>query len=264
MRHLFVIFTVIILCSAKSVAQEPKSIENQFLYEHHIVKGDTLNYRMLLPKNFQKTKTYPLVLVLHGAGERGDDNEKQLLHGGDLFLKEEYRDSFPAIVIFPQCPDNDYWSKVLVDRSTKPFTFNYKFNEGPTNALTSVIDLMEEMVDKPYVKTNQIYVIGLSMGGMGAFEILYRKPNMFAAAVPICGGGNPDSVTKYAKTVPLWVFHGAKDDVVNPILSTNMVSALLNNGGFPKFTLYDFANHNSWDAAFAEPELLSWIFSKNK
>ncbi len=264
MRHLFVIFTVIILCSAKSVAQEPKSIENQFLYEHHIVKGDTLNYRMLLPKNFQKTKTYPLVLVLHGAGERGNDNKKQLLHGSNLFLNEKNRDSFPAIVIFPQCPENDYWANIEADRSKQPITFQYKYKEAPTKAMALVIDLMEEMVEKPYVKTNQIYVMGLSMGGMGTFEILYRKPQMFAAAVPICGGGDPDYVSKYAKTVPLWVFHGAKDDVVNPILSTNMVSALLNNGGFPKFTLYDFANHNSWDAAFAEPELLSWIFSKNK
>jgi predicted peptidase len=127
-----------------------------------------------------------------------------------------------------------------------------------------VMDLMDKMVEKPFVKTNQVYVMGLSMGGMGTFEIIYRKPELFAAAIPICGGANPESALAYAKSIPLWVFHGAKDDVVDPNLSINMVSKILNNGGFPRFTLYDFANHNSWDPALAEPELLTWLFSKSK
>ena len=130
--------------------------------------------------------------------------------------------------------------------------------------MSLVINLMDGLVERPFVKTDQVYVMGLSMGGMGTFEIIHRKPEMFAAAVPICGGGDPLSVSNYAKSIPLWVFHGAKDDVVNPILSINMVSAILKEGGFPKFTLYDFANHNSWDPAFAEDELLSWIFSNTK
>jgi predicted peptidase len=245
-------------------AQQLDNMEDLFLSKTHMHDNDTLNYRVLMPKEFSEDKTYPLVLVLHGAGERGNDNKKQLIHGSDLFLKEKNRDSFPAIVIFPQCPENDYWANINADRSIQPATFKYNYKQAPTKAMSLVIDLMDEMVEKPYVKTDQIYVMGLSMGGMGTFEILYRKSQMFAAGVPICGGGDPDYVSKYAKTVPLWVFHGAKDDVVNPILSINMVGALLNNGGFPKFTLYDFANHNSWDSAFAEPELLPWIFSKIK
>ena len=106
--------------------------------------------------------------------------------------------------------------------------------------------------------------MGLSMGGMGTFELLSRKPNTFAAAVPICGGGDPESVSMYAQTIPLWVFHGAQDNVVNPLQSMEMVSALLNSGAHPRFTLYDFANHNSWDPAFAEPDLLPWLFSNRK
>ncbi|WP_179351406.1 carboxylesterase family protein [Winogradskyella vidalii] len=235
-----------------------------FSNEKHIVNQDTLLYRMLLPKDFDASKTYPLVLMLHGAGERGDDNKKQLTHGSRLFLNEKNRDSFPAIVIFPQCPQNDYWSKLEADRSTKPITFNYKYKEAPTTAMTLVMDLMDEMLAQPYVKTEQVYAMGLSMGGMGTFEIIYRKPEMFAAAMPICGGGNPESVTAYATTIPLWIFHGAKDDVVDPKLSLGMASAILSAGGFPKLTLYDFANHNSWDPAFAEPELLTWLFSKSK
>ncbi|MFB9053215.1 prolyl oligopeptidase family serine peptidase [Formosa undariae] len=245
-------------------AQHSKKAEDVFLNKTHTVNTDTLKYRMLLPKDFSEDKTYPVVLFLHGAGERGDDNKKQLANGGDLFLNKTTRDSFPAIVIFPQCPEHDYWAKIEADRSTKPITFNYKYKETPTKAMALVMDLMDDMVEKPFVKTNQIYIMGLSMGGMGTFEIIYRKPELFAAAIPICGGGNPESVVEYAKSIPLWVFHGAKDDVVDPNLSINMVSAILENGGFPRFTLYDFANHNSWDPAFAEPELLTWLFSKSK
>ena len=266
MKHLFLvlIFGVTFLNSVSVIAQKTESSKDLFSYEHHMVNGDTLNYRMLLPKDFDASKKYPLVLMLHGAGERGSDNKKQLNNGASLFLNKKHRDSFPAIVIFPQCPQNDYWSKLDADRSTKPITFNYKYTEVPTKAMALVTDLMTEMVAKPYVKTNQVYAMGLSMGGMGTFEIIYRNPEMFAAAIPICGGGDPEYVTAYAKMIPLWIFHGAKDDVVDPKLSLSMASAIISAGGFPKLTLYDFANHNSWDPAFAEPELLKWLFSNTK
>lgn len=266
MKSIFYVFgfSLVGLISISIEAQESKLSKELYTYETHIVGSDTLNYRLLLPKDFSEDKTYPLVLFLHGAGERGSNNNKQLVHGSSLFLNEKHRDSFPTIVIFPQCPQNDYWSKLEADRSTKPITFNYKYNEAPTTAMSSVIDLMDKMLEKPYVKADQVYVMGLSMGGMGTFEIIYRKPEIFAAAIPICGGGDPNSVTKYAISIPLWVFHGAKDNVVDPNLSLKMVSAILSAGGFPKLTLYDFANHNSWDPAFAEPELLKWLFSKTK
>ncbi|QDO92580.1 prolyl oligopeptidase family serine peptidase [Formosa sediminum] len=263
LKSIIVVMCFALLTPFLTHAQHLKKTEDLFLSKTHIVNTDTLQYRMLLPKDFSKNKTYPVVLFLHGAGERGNDNKKQLANGSDLFLKESIRKTFPAIVIFPQCPENDYWAKLEADRSTKPITFTYKYKESPTKAMALVIDLMNDLVKKTYVKTNQVYVMGLSMGGMGTFEILYRKPNLFAAAIPICGGGNPESVKAYAKSTPLWVFHGAKDDVVDPNLSVNMVSALLKNGGVPRFTLYDYANHNSWDAAFAEPELLIWLFSKS-
>lgn len=260
----FVFCLCFLSCGSNILAQQVKNSKDLFTFETHISKNDTLNYRLLLPKDFSEDKTYPLVLFLHGAGERGSDNTKQLAHGSQLFLNETFRDSVPAIVIFPQCPQNDYWSKLVADRTTKPITFKFKYHESPTTAMRMVIDLMEQMVDKPFVKNDQVYTMGLSMGGMGTFEIIYRKPELFAAAIPICGGGDPDSVTAYAKTIPLWVFHGAKDDVVDPMLSMKMVAANLMAGGFPRFTLYDYANHNSWDPAFAEPELITWLFSNSK
>ncbi|RCW90334.1 carboxylesterase family protein [Winogradskyella arenosi] len=266
MKYLFLIsFLSIVISSATTAhAQEKEAPKALFSYEQHIAHGDTLKYRKLLPKNFDASKAYPLIVVLHGAGERGSDNESQLLHGSGLFLKKTVRDSFPAMVIFPQCPKDDYWAKLEADRSTKPITFNYKYKEAPTKAMASVIDLMTQMLAQPYIKTDQVYAMGLSMGGMGTFELIYRHPKMFAAAIPICGGGDPESVTAFAQHIPLWIFHGAKDDVVDPKLSLAMASAIINAGGFPKLTLYDFANHNSWDPAFAEPELLTWLFSNTK
>ena len=100
------------------------------------------------------------------------------------------------------------------------------------------------------------------MGGMGTFELVYRRARKIAGAVAICGGSNPDNAKKYSKKVPFWIFHGKKDNVVPPIQSEQMVEAIRSNGGEVRFTLYPEANHNSWDPAFAEPELLPWLFSQ--
>lgn len=252
---------IILLLSAQFVEAQVKS---EFSKEYYVKDDDTLQYRMLLPKDFSENKQYPIVLFLHGAGERGNDNAKQLIHGSKLFADNNNRENFPAIVIFPQCPNADYWSNAKVNRKTHPITLKYPMKAPPTKSLNLVMELMEDYLKRPYVDRNKIYVGGLSMGGMGTFEILYRKPQMFAAAFAICGGGNPKTVNKYANTTDLWVFHGANDDVVNPQLSVAMVSAFLKAGGKPNFTLYAKDNHNSWDSAFAEPELLPWLFSKSK
>ena len=256
----FLLGFLVVFISNIIVAQH----QELYSYEVYVSNVDTLQYRMLLPKDFTKDKLYPLVLFLHGAGERGNDNKTQLVHGSKLFTDESNRENFPAIIIFPQCPKNDYWAKTNVDRSTKPISRNFPLNIGSTKALNLVMELMDDLTSKPFVNKSKVYIGGLSMGGMGTFEIVYRKPDMFAAAFAICGGGNPKSVKAYAKTTALWVFHGAKDDVVDPQLSIDMVSAYLKAGGKPNFNLYADDNHNSWDSAFAEPDLLSWLFSKSK
>lgn len=238
--------------------------QTKTLYEEEqlIHHGDTLLYRVLWPQNFKITKRYPVVIFLHGAGERGNDNQKQLIHGSDLFV--EKRQEHPAIVIFPQCPKDDGWANV--DREQDPGSGPFIFPAGgkPTQALQNVSVLIDKFLAEPYTDQDRIYVGGLSMGGMGTFELVSRRPDTFAAAFVICGGGNSDSVDKYAKKVPFWVFHGAKDDLVPPINSAKMVQALNAAGGEVWFTLYPDANHNSWDKAFAEPELLDWLFSKTR
>lgn len=239
--------------------------ENGLYEKKEYIKGkDTLLYRILYPENFDQDASYPLILFLHGAGERGNDNEKQLAHGSDLFTNASHRKKFPAIVIFPQCPTDDYWASVSVDRTSYPIGLDFHYENGPTKALSLVMALLDDINGKSYVDDDQVYLMGLSMGGMGTYELLSRKADVFASAVAICGAAPSESTKRYAAKVPLWAFHGAQDNVVDPQHSMTIVSALLKAGGFPKFTLYDDANHNSWDPAFAEPDLLPWLFSHSR
>lgn len=235
------------------------------LYQKHLyISGnDTLPYRLLLPENYDASKKYPLIYFLHGAGERGNDNEAQLIHGSKLFLKDDIRKSYPAIIVFPQCPANSFWSNVDFKMEDGKRTFQFNEDGEPTIAMRLAQELLQKIIREYPVQKKQIYAGGLSMGGMGTFEIVRRNPKLFAAAMPICGGGAPATAAKMKKT-KWWIFHGAKDNVVPPELSEKMAKALQDAKATVKFTLYPGANHNSWDAAFAEPELLSWLFSQKK
>lgn len=236
----------------------------EYEYQKFVQGQDTLRYRILYPQDFSETEQYPVMLFLHGAGERGDDNEAQLVHGAKLFLEEKNRENFKAVVIFPQAPKEDYWAKVEVKRDTMPFQFDFKNEEKPTKSLHLVMKLMDSVVNQEFVKKDQVYVGGLSMGGMGTYEIIFKKPDMFAGAFAICGGANPEIAKAYPKGFPIWIFHGEKDDVVPPGLSKAMAREINHYGGNAKLSLYPEDNHNSWDSAFAEPYLLEWLFSQRK
>lgn len=216
----------------------------------------------MLPENYDYKKKYPLVYFLHGRGESGNDNEKQLVHGGKLFASDSNRKNFPAIVVFPQCPENSYWSSVNIMTDAKgKRNFNFSKDEPPTKAMELSLRLLDKIMAQYPVNKKKIYVAGLSMGGMGTFEIVRRKPKLFAAAIAICGGANPATASRIKKP-SWWIFHGEKDDVVNPQLSKEMYASLKATGADVKITLYPDANHNSWDNAFAEPGLLNWLFSQ--
>lgn len=225
---------------------------------------DSISYRILFPRNFDPKLKYPVIFVLHGRGESGSDNEKQLTHGASLFLQEKVQKKYPAIVIFPQCTEDSYWANVnIVKDATGKRNFNFQKGGKPTKAMKALLGMVDNILEKPYINRNQVYVGGLSMGGMGTYELLRRKRKTFAAAFAICGGDHIANVDKYKK-VPLWIFHGGKDDVVNPAFSTLIANQLKIIGKEVKFTLYPDANHNSWDSAFKEPELLPFLFSHTK
>jgi len=233
------------------------------LYEEktYIFENDTLNYRILKPLDYDPKKQYPVHLFLHGSGERGNNNLSQLTHGGKLFLKKENREKYNSWVIFPQCKENERWPSISSDLWDK--TLGNKIIK-PNESLGLVIRLMDEFIERKQVNKKKIYLSGLSMGGMGAFELLFRRPNMFAAATPICGNGITEYAKLYADKVAIWIFHGSDDRVVSPKHSLKMARAIINSGGSPKMTLYENVGHDSWNNAFDEKDFLKWIHSKSK
>ena len=235
-----------------------------YLKKSYIFRNDTLPYRILLPDHYDPAKQYPLLMFLHGSGERGDDNEKQLVHGADLFLRDSIRNRYPAFIVFPQCSRDGYWSNVIRDENAIGRS-RYTFRSGgtPTRDMAMLQRLLKQLLIEYPVSRRQVYAGGLSMGAMGTFELVRRSPGIFAAAFAICGGAHP-STAPQLKNLPWWIFHGGKDDVVIPAFSEAMVKALRSNKVRVKYTVYPDANHNSWDRAFTEPVLLSWLFAQKR
>lgn len=235
-----------------------------YLKKSFVFLNDTLPYRILMPDQYDPAKQYPLVLFLHGSGERGNDNEKQLVHGADLFLRDSIRNRYPAFIVFPQCSLDGYWSNVIRDE-TAVGRARYTFRSGgtPTRDMAMLQRLLRQLLIEYPVNRRQVYAGGLSMGAMGTYELVRRSPGVFAAAFAICGGAHPATAAKL-KNLPWWIFHGGKDDVVIPAFSEAMVQALRKKKVRVKYTVYPDANHNSWDRAFAEPLLLSWLFAQKK
>ena len=236
-----------------------------FEKKEFVQNSDTLPYRILLPINYVAGKQYPMVLFLHGAGERGKDNEKQLVHGAKMFLEDSIRNKYPAIVVFPQCPQNSFWANIdsRFDSVTNKRILVYREDGEPTKGMELLLGLYKDLKENYKPDESRLYVGGLSMGGMGTFEIARRLPNNFTAAFAICGGANTTTAA-LLKNTAWWIFHGMKDNVVNPQNSIDMAEALKAAGAEVKLTLYPEANHNSWDDAFKEPEFFSWLFKHNK
>jgi len=202
--------------------------------------------------------SYPLVVFLHGAGERGNDNEKQLTHGATLFTNSANRAQFPSIVIFPQCPKDEYWAPV----SSRENGFSYVVTKKATKPMQLVMRLIADLKKHEAVDKSRIYVTGLSMGGMGTFDLICRKPKDFAAAIPICGGVSVERLKK-VKHMPIRIYHGTADNVVSPEHSKNAYAELKANGAKNvEIILYPEVGHNSWTNAFASPDFLSWMYSK--
>lgn len=270
MKNLFFFFFLVgaILCPIlnRAHAQDKKDFEKFEKKAFIFRNADTLLYRILYPEKYDPKKKYPLVVFLHGAGERGNDNKKQLTHGAALFLEENNRKNFPAIVVFPQCPKDKYW----IDISVREELFgkgdpNFSQSiDSPSRQLDMVNALTKQLIKKEKIDTKRLYIMGLSMGGFGAFETLGRWPKKYAGAIAICGGGNLALAKKHAPHTAVWITHGAQDDVVPIALSRRVYEVLDNLDADVLFTEFPEANHNAWDSTFAIPDLLPWLFSKHK
>lgn len=235
--------------------------------EYTYAADKILPYRILYPESYDKSvkgKKYPLILFLHGGGERGSDNEKQLMHGAALFAEKNNRINFPAIVVAPQCPADKYWATSTIDRTTSPLKIEFDYTKEPNWNLIAANELIKKLAKEERVDPSRIYVTGLSMGGMGTYESIYRYPDLYAAALPICGGGDLKLYDKRVNKTPFWIFHGDADVVVDVNLSRKMNEKLKSLGAVVKYTEYPGVNHNSWDNAFADPEYLKWMMTQKR
>lgn len=237
-----------------SYAQPSRFERNQFIG----TKGDTLNYRLLFP-DANASRKYPLVIFLHGSGERGNDNDAQLKWGAMSFATDEAMKMHPAIVIAPQCPARQQWSNFDFNRNTREI----HLKDTPSKPMELVHELILKLIKTMPVDTNRIYITGLSMGGFGTYDAISRYPNLFAAAVPVCGGGDTSKVPVFAH-IPIWVLHGSEDPVVDPMLAIDMVSALRKAGAHPGLTMYPETGHFSWLAAYSDPLVIEWMFRQHK
>jgi MYXO-CTERM domain-containing protein len=232
-------------------------------------QGHTLPYRLFVPEGYQPGNSYPLVVFFHGAGERGTDNVAQLNQGACMvFADESNQTRWPVFMLAPQCPGDQQW--VDMDWSL-PSGIQPIEPTWPMAATMGVVDQL--LAEYPAIDPERVYVTGLSMGGFGTWDAAIRWPERFAAAVPICGGGDEATVGSIVD-LPLWTFHSSDDTVVSVDRSRNMIAALQALGGTPSYTEYCSLDddgqmlpcwgHGAWDPAYSDPALLPWLYAQVK
>lgn len=196
-------------------------------------------YLLYLPDGYlnDTIKKWPLLIFLHGSGESGTELSKVKVHGPPKLIEQGKK--FPFIIVSPQAPPNTGWKAEILK------------------------GMLDDLKRKYRVDNDRVYLTGLSMGGYGTWDLSQKFPDEFAAIAPICGGGDDSKVWKL-RHMPVWCFHGAKDEVVLPVQSQKMVDALKKYNSNVKFTLYPEANHNSWDLTYDNDSLYSWLLAQKK
>lgn len=208
-----------------------------------------------------------LLFFLHGAFEKGFDNEAQLNIGGRFFLRDSIRKNYPAYVLFPQCPEKDQWA--YFETKTNPANGNvteviFPFHKIPTEVASVLMRLVDSLQYADKIDLSRIYIGGISQGGMGVLDLIARYPQTFAAAFSVCGAGNVSTAKQFAGKTALWLFHGDADDVVPVGFSRNYFKRLQKLKADVLYSEYPGVKHNSWINAFSEPGLMYWLFSKIK
>jgi len=251
-----IFFLLIFSCSGVNFAYAQVS---HFTYNKYAnAKGERMNYRLLYP-DYDTLRKFPLVIFLHGSGECGTDNESQLKWGVMNFADDHMMIMHPAFVLVPQCPANQSWS----DFDKYDHTRDMQLSQSPTKPMELVMEIIHKLTKELSIDTSRIYITGLAMGGFGTFDAIERYPHLFAAAVPVGGGGDVSKAASIAQ-VPIWIFHGSEDSAVDPELSLDMVEALTKAGGHPGFILYPGVGHYSWLGAYTDPLMMEWLFRQHR
>jgi predicted peptidase len=239
--------------------------------------GLTMPYRLFQPEA-SPSENLPLVVFLHGRGDRGTDNGRRVYENVGLFVNDlslvapNMQQKFPCYVLVPQCSDktvNEEWAKWEGNTPETPFKGlgkdgSYSMSALPSESGAAALALIDHILARNRIDRNRVYLVGLSMGGFGTWEFTARRPELFAAAIPMAGFSDPTQTEKI-KHIPFWIFHGDADKS-NPVEgSRTMYQSLKKAGAEVKYTEYEGASHgDSFRKAFAEPELIPWMFSKKK
>jgi predicted peptidase len=215
--------------------------------------GAVLKYRLFKPAAYSASGTnYPLVLFLHGAAGLGDDNQHQFNGGNEVpplaLSGDDAQARFPSFIMAPQCPRGESWSG---------------YGKEPAAMIRLTFGAIESLQKEFHLDSSRLYLVGISMGGNGAWDVAVRFPDKFAAVVPICGAGDTDTAKKLIK-LPIWCFHGANDPLISVSYARRMIAALRKAGGSPRYTEYPGVGHDSYRNAFREPELLPWLFGQKR
>jgi predicted peptidase len=240
--------------TATAVAEEKKSPFDAEVYSGH--KGEKMPYRLLKPENYDKSSKYPVVLFLHGWGQRGTDNNAQLKAFGSAFTKSEIRKKYPCFVIAPQA--NGSW--VQHPTFDKPILLT----KNPTANLTMAVEILTKVEKRYSTDPNRIYLMGYSNGACGVWELLERIPQKFAAAVPMAGAGDPSHVAG-AKSVAIWAFHGEKDETIPIARMMELMSVLKAAHAAPLYTVIPKGGHgDAKGKGLSDPEVIPWMFAQQR
>ena len=215
-------------------------------------------YRVLKPSVIETGRLYPVVLFLHGAGERGTDNESQLKYLPGWLAEEENRRRYPCFVVAPQCRTDHRW--VEADWSD---TRSLPHKREPTVDLAAAVAALDSVMQAEPVDHDRVYLSGLSMGGYGTWDLAARMPDRFAALIPICGGGD-EATARALAGVPIWCFHGDADKAVPVQRSRTMVEAVRAAGGSVTYTELAGVGHDTWTPAYRDPATLDWLFKQKR
>lgn len=242
-----------------SLAQPTPSGPDQqrFAKLTYVTGGDTLRYRLLYPLDYDARKKYPLLLYLHGNGERGNDNQTPLLRVPAGLTSAIGLQRYPCFILVPQCPMKQVWVEF------PNFPKSLRTSAEPTLAAQLTLSLVDELIHQLAIDTDRVYITGYSSGGEGAFDLLTRRPTLFTAAIPVCSVSDTSRATSI-HTLPVWLFHGSADSVNRAEYSRLMVAALRQHGGSPIYTEYSGAGHNIVQQAYAEAGLFEWLFRQHK
>ena len=214
-------------------------------------------YRLLAPAGPVAGERYPLVVFLHGAGERGRDNDKQLKYLPTWMAEPALRERRPCFLLAPQCREGERWVDVSwADKTSLP-------QGPPTTDLLAAVAAIQAVSSREAVDPARIYLTGLSMGGYGTWDLAARQPERFAALLPICGGGDEATAPRLAG-MPIWCFHGDADTVVPVERSRTMIAAVRAAGGSPKYSELPGVGHDSWTPAYRDPAVLDWLFRQQR